>query len=187
MSVNTFPMHAASFIEKAMQSAGRFSIGIEAGLHGCYALRFSSFHFLTVFHPDKTSALEKKCGALTFLASDLSGALLWFSRIGHLYGKKILQLLPLSPLTVALRGISYAFYGVHACKELKKDIRNKQAWMDLAASVSQLALAVIVLIGTQYASVIYGLTAVAYALTTLSIGHFMIASIIKAKKERDKK
>jgi cation transport ATPase len=177
-------MQAASLIEKAMQSAGRFSIGIEAGLHGCYALRFSSFHFLSAFHPHPTSTIEQKCGALAFLASDLTGALLWFSRIGHLYGKKILQLLPLSPLTVVLRGVSYAFYGVHACKELKKDIRNRQAWFDLAASVAQVALAVFVIFAAKYAAVILGFTALAYSLTAVSIGHFLIDYLIKERKRR---
>lgn len=187
MSIPILSMQAVGFFEKAAQSVGRFSIGIEAGLQGCYALRFSSFHFLSVFHPHPQQTFEQKCGALCFLASDLTGALLWFSKIGHLYGKKILQLLPLNPLTSALRGVSYAFYGIHACKELKKDLRNRQAWFDLAASVAQVALAVIVLVAAQYATVILGLTAVAYSLTALSVGHFAITLLIKIKKARDKK
>lgn len=173
-------------LEKAMHSLGRFSIGIEAGLHGCYALRFSSFHLFSVFHPDSKASLEKKCGGLAFLASDLTGALLWFGKIGHLHGAKILQVLPLNALTISLRGISYAFYGVHACKELKNDIRNKQAWIDLAASVAQVALAVIMLVGITSLPVLYGFTAVAYALTAGSLGFFVINYLIQLKRNRQK-
>lgn len=179
-------IHSSSWVEKAVQSVGRFSIGIEAGLHGCYALRFSSFHFLSIFHQEPNASLEKKCGGLAFLASDLTGALLWFGKIGHLYGSKILQVLPLNPITVSLRGISYAFYGVHACKELKKDIKNRQAWIDLAASVAQVALAVLILAAIPHAPVIYGFTAVAYALTTASVGHFLIQQFIQARRNRQK-
>lgn len=177
-------IYASGWIEKAFQSVGRFSIGIEAGLHGCYALRFSSFHFFSLFHPEPSASIEKKCGGLAFLASDLTGALLWFGKIGHLKGLKILQLLPLNPLTIGLRGISYVFYGIHACKELKKDIRNRQAWIDVAASVAQVTLAALLLVGITCTPVVYGFTAIAYGLTAASVGHYVITSLIQWKKRR---
>ncbi len=175
-------------VENIFYSIHRFDLDFSGLLHGCYAIRIPVFHLENIVHDLRKKPFLDIAGDGLFILSDVIGALDWLKRLKLLNWIKITDLMkkvplfrPLAEISLSrilggVRGVAYLFYGLHSIKKLAYDRveggERRQAIIDLVCAVAQVALAILVVAGVTLNPVILPLSAGAFILSCISIGHY---------------
>jgi hypothetical protein len=179
--------------ENIFKMVSRRGLTIELILHGCYAMRIPMFYLERYVHDQPRKSILERFSDGFFVASDVVGAVNFFKKfpilqLGKLAAKvgkgpfgQMLKRIPLPPILSAFRGMAFLCYGAYSVKKLSNPLSTKaekrQACIDIASAIAEIAFAILIVAGCTFMPLMLPLSALAFSLMAISIGHSIMMSI----------